>query len=97
MNKILLLEDLPEIRSWLKALALQVFPNAQVSEAARVHDALALVSASYAESDMRTHRGEHPRMGAVDVVPCVPLSGSTMEACVAICRACSESCRRMAA
>lgn len=45
MNKILLLEDLPEIRSWLKALALQVFPNAQVSEAARVHDALALVSA----------------------------------------------------
>ena len=45
MNKILLLDDLPEIRSWLKALALQVFPNAQVSEAARVHDALALVSA----------------------------------------------------
>jgi DNA-binding NarL/FixJ family response regulator len=45
MNRILLLEDLPEIRSWLKALALQVFPNAQVSEAARVHDALALVGA----------------------------------------------------
>jgi DNA-binding NarL/FixJ family response regulator len=45
MNKILLLEDLPEIRAWLKALVLQVFPQAQISEAARVHDALALVTA----------------------------------------------------
>jgi len=42
---ILLLEDLPEIRTWLKSLVLQVFPQAEVSEAARVHDALALVSA----------------------------------------------------
>ena len=45
MNKILLLEDLPEIRAWLKALALQVFPQAQVFEAARVHDALAIITA----------------------------------------------------
>jgi DNA-binding NarL/FixJ family response regulator len=45
MNSILLLEDLPEIRTWLKALVLQVFPQAQISEAARVHDALGLVSA----------------------------------------------------
>src|SRR6188474_464521 len=45
MNKILLLEDLPEIRAWLKALALQVFPQAHVFEAARVHDALALITA----------------------------------------------------
>ncbi len=45
MNKILLLEDLPEIRAWLKSLALQVFPHAQVFEAARVHDALALITA----------------------------------------------------
>jgi DNA-binding NarL/FixJ family response regulator len=45
MNQILLLEDLPEIRVWLKALVLQVFPRAVVSEASRVHDALGLVSA----------------------------------------------------
>jgi len=45
MNQILLLEDLPEIRTWLKALVLQVFPRAVVSEASRVHDALGLVSA----------------------------------------------------
>jgi DNA-binding NarL/FixJ family response regulator len=45
MKTILLLEDLPEIRAWLKALVLQVFPGAHISEAARVHDALELVSA----------------------------------------------------
>ena len=45
MKNILLLEDLPEIRAWMRTLVLQVFPAAQVSEAARVHDALALVSA----------------------------------------------------
>jgi DNA-binding NarL/FixJ family response regulator len=45
MRNILLLEDLPEIRTWLKALVTQVFPNAQIVECARVHDALAQVSA----------------------------------------------------
>ena len=45
MKNILLLEDLPEIRSWLKALVMQVFPNAQIVECARVHDAQAQVSA----------------------------------------------------
>ena len=30
MNNILLLEDLPEIRAWLKSLVLQVFPNARI-------------------------------------------------------------------
>ncbi|HWH84768.1 MAG TPA: response regulator transcription factor [Burkholderiaceae bacterium] len=45
MDNILLLEDLPEIRSWLKVLIKQVFPHAQIHEAARVHDALAMVPA----------------------------------------------------
>jgi DNA-binding NarL/FixJ family response regulator len=45
MRNILLLEDLPEIRTWLKALVTQVFPNATIVECARVHDALAQVSA----------------------------------------------------
>jgi len=44
----------------------------------------ALVAAAYGELDMRSHRGEHPRLGAVDVVPFVPLAGVTMEECVAI-------------
>ena len=44
MNNILLLEDLPEIRTWLKALVLQVFTTARITECSRVHDALAQVS-----------------------------------------------------
>ncbi len=32
--------------------------------------------------DMRAHRGAHPRMGATDVCPFVPVSGVTMEDCV---------------
>jgi glutamate formiminotransferase/formiminotetrahydrofolate cyclodeaminase len=32
--------------------------------------------------DMRKHQGEHPRLGAVDVVPFIPISGVTMEGCV---------------
>jgi DNA-binding NarL/FixJ family response regulator len=44
MNHILLLEDIPEIRAWLKALVKQVFANAQITEASRVQDALALVN-----------------------------------------------------
>ncbi len=34
--------------------------------------------------DMREHKGEHPRMGATDVVPFVPVSGVTMEDCIRI-------------
>jgi DNA-binding NarL/FixJ family response regulator len=45
MKNILLLEDLSEIRTWLRALVVQVFPDAQISEAARVQDALSLVAA----------------------------------------------------
>ncbi|MFC1500101.1 glutamate formimidoyltransferase [Candidatus Zixiibacteriota bacterium] len=36
--------------------------------------------------DMREHKGEHPRMGATDVVPFVPVSGVTMEDCAEIAR-----------
>jgi DNA-binding NarL/FixJ family response regulator len=45
LTNILLLEDLPEIRAWLSNLVQQVFPDCHISEAARVHDALELVSA----------------------------------------------------
>ncbi len=36
--------------------------------------------------DMRQHRGAHPRFGATDVVPFVPVSGVTMDDCVEIAR-----------
>src|SRR5688572_2145628 len=43
---------------------------------------LALFEAALAEIDLRTHSGEHPRLGAVDVVPFIPIEGATMEDCV---------------
>lgn len=36
--------------------------------------------------DLDVHRGEHPRLGATDVVPFVPVSGVTMADCVALAR-----------
>ncbi len=36
--------------------------------------------------DLNHHKGEHPRMGAVDVVPFIPLAGVTMEECVSIAK-----------
>jgi glutamate formiminotransferase len=36
--------------------------------------------------DLRTHDGIHPRMGAVDVVPFVPLRNATIEECVALAK-----------
>ena len=36
--------------------------------------------------DLRTHQGAHPRMGATDVVPFVPLGDSTMEECAELAR-----------
>jgi len=43
--------------------------------------------------NMKDHQGEHPRLGAVDVVPFVPISGVTMDDCV---RLANEYGRRVA-
>ncbi|MFG5410104.1 response regulator transcription factor [Piscinibacter sakaiensis] len=45
MTNILLLEDLPEIRAWLRQLVVQVFPRAMIAEAARVKEAIQLTDA----------------------------------------------------
>lgn len=47
---------------------------------------LALVAAALERIDLREHRGAHPRIGAVDVVPFVPVEDVTMEDCVALAR-----------
>ncbi|HLE46640.1 MAG TPA: glutamate formimidoyltransferase [Thermoplasmata archaeon] len=44
--------------------------------------------------DLTMHKGEHPRIGALDVCPFVPVSGITMEDCVAIARAVGERIAR---
>ena len=57
------------------------------SDAAGVEQAvMALFERAVADIDLRTHRGEHPRMGAVDVVPFVPIEGVTMAECVALAK-----------
>jgi glutamate formiminotransferase / formiminotetrahydrofolate cyclodeaminase len=40
--------------------------------------------------DMRVHKGEHPRFGATDVCPLVPISGITMEECAAFAKELGE-------
>mgnify|MGYP000633945301 FL=1 len=49
--------------------------------------ALALAAVAIRRIDLRSHQGLHPRIGAVDVVPFVPLRGVTLEDCVELSRA----------
>jgi len=56
-------------------------------DAAALKDAVvALFDAALPQIDLRTHEGEHPRIGAVDVVPFVPIEGVTMAECVALAK-----------
>ncbi len=57
-------------------------------EAAPILEALERAFAvAVAEIDMESHTGEHPRIGAVDVVPFVPLGDTKMSECVELARA----------
>jgi glutamate formiminotransferase / formiminotetrahydrofolate cyclodeaminase len=51
-----------------------------------VEAAVRAAAVGYDRIDMRQHSGEHPRLGAVDVVPFIPVSGVTMEECVELSR-----------
>jgi glutamate formiminotransferase / 5-formyltetrahydrofolate cyclo-ligase len=51
---------------------------------------LTLFERSLDAIDLRQHQGEHPRMGAVDVVPFVPIDGITMDGCVQLARQTGE-------
>jgi glutamate formiminotransferase / 5-formyltetrahydrofolate cyclo-ligase len=50
------------------------------------HGVIALFEAALRSIDLRVHRGAHPRLGAVDVVPFIPLEDTTMAECVALAR-----------
>lgn len=54
------------------------------SEAGVEQAAFRLCEVAVQRIDLRQHRGEHPRMGAVDVLPFVPIRGVTMAQCVAL-------------
>jgi glutamate formiminotransferase / 5-formyltetrahydrofolate cyclo-ligase len=69
--------------------------NRSVFTMAGEHEAVAdalerLVAASVHEIDMDLHTGEHPRIGAVDVIPFVPLAATTIDDCVELARAFGE-------
>lgn len=66
-----------------------------VGEGSLVEEAAFRGAAKAAELiDMGEHHGEHPRLGATDVVPFVPLGDSTMEECVAIAERVGERIAR---
>jgi len=59
-----------------------------------VEGAFQLLRAALERIDMATHKGAHARMGAVDVVPFVPVAGVTMAECVALARRLGERAGR---
>ncbi|MFN7971688.1 MAG: glutamate formimidoyltransferase [Acidobacteriota bacterium] len=58
--------------------------------AAVVEGAYRLIKRAGETIDMRRHKGAHPRIGATDVCPFVPVTGVTMEECAALARALGE-------
>src|SRR5260221_13829620 len=46
----------------------------------------ALAGAALEKIDLRSHEGAHPRIGAVDVIPFVPIHGATSSDCVSLAR-----------
>ncbi|MBK8179919.1 MAG: glutamate formimidoyltransferase [Planctomycetes bacterium] len=52
------------------------------------------IRAAAREIDLRQHTGEHPRIGATDVVPFVPIADVTLERCVEIAHALGERVAR---
>ncbi|HEV2879600.1 MAG TPA: glutamate formimidoyltransferase [Candidatus Eremiobacteraceae bacterium] len=55
-----------------------------------VEAALRLAGGAVENIDLRTHSGEHPRMGAVDVIPFIPLEGAAMEDAILLARRCAQ-------
>jgi glutamate formiminotransferase/formiminotetrahydrofolate cyclodeaminase len=60
------------------------------SPAAAEAAAFAGIQKAAALIDLNQHRGEHPRLGATDVVPFVPIRGVTLDECVGIARRLGE-------
>lgn len=56
--------------------------------------ALAAMTVARDRIDLTKHEGEHPRMGATDVVPFIPLEGATMDDCIALARTLGERVAR---
>jgi glutamate formiminotransferase len=62
-----------------------------VPESQAVASGLAAARAAVTHIDLRTHEGAHPRMGALDVFPFVPLADMPMARCVKLAEALGEA------
>ena len=51
-----------------------------------IEGALNAAKAAFPLIDMRHHKGEHPRMGALDVCPFIPVQDVTVEECVEVAK-----------
>ena len=60
------------------------------SPEAVVESAFRAIAAAVASIDLKRHAGVHPRLGAADVVPLVPLEGATMAECVTLAHGLGE-------
>ncbi len=88
-----------EIRGTDGAMLLDVDPGAATNRTvvtflgppeAVVEAAFRAIRRAAERIDMAKHSGEHPRMGATDVCPFVPVQGATMDDCVALARELGE-------
>ena len=69
--------------------------NRSVITVAGEHDAVSdglerLIAQAIEDIDMEAHTGEHPRIGAVDVIPFVPLGDTTIDDCIELARTFGE-------
>lgn len=60
-------------------------------EKAVLEGALAISKSAAKNIDMTKHKGEHPRIGAIDVVPFIPVKNATMDECVKISESFAEN------
>jgi len=69
--------------------------NRSVFTVAGEHDVVSdglerLIAQAIEDIDMEAHAGEHPRIGAVDVIPFVPLGDTSIDDCIELARAFGE-------
>src|SRR5438034_3826973 len=87
--------------SGVRVLDVEMDPSHNRAVITFIGDRTAVVEAAFRGArvaveriDLTVHRGEHPRIGALDVCPFVPISGVTMEDCVALARSVGERIAR---
>jgi len=88
VDRVRLLSAEPD-RDYNRSVVTFVGPPQAVVEAA-----FRATQEATARIDMRQQKGEHPRMGATDVVPFVPVSGISMQECVGLARSFGERIAR---